>query len=156
MVTYVHMSQKTNFLITKKFLAKYMGITRTTLDKRLIEVNIDLNSGENVLDWVIFEGMNNFAYKFSQYVYKRKGEKCEECGTKYNLTIAHIIPRAYHEFIFKLQNVKVLCSDCHRLYDELHPRSIMPVKNPKHLSRKEEKAKIKNRIDKLTKKLNSN
>lgn len=107
---------KRNFVITKKGLSDILCITRTTLDKRLSKVNVDLSNPVDVLSFIYFYGGTGKVAKwFSDFVYKNRGERCELCGTEYNLQIAHITPRRDQpEKVYFYTNVRVLCIECHK------------------------------------------
>ena len=44
---------KRNFLITKKALASYLGISRHTMRRWLKRSNVDIQDMQSVLDWII-------------------------------------------------------------------------------------------------------
>lgn len=110
------MANKRNFVITKKYLAQYLNISRPTLDKKLSESGINYKNMWELIPWMQFEGNSwgKTQNDFNNYVYSRRGEICEICGSTHNLQIHHIKKRKnYPELVFCYKNVKVVCSDCH-------------------------------------------
>lgn len=110
------MANKRNFVITKKYLAKYLNISRPTLDKKLSESGINYKNMWELIPWMQFEGTTwaKTQNDFNNYVYMRRGERCEICGSTHNLQIHHIEKRKKRpEMTFVYKNVKVVCSDCH-------------------------------------------
>ncbi len=56
---------------------------------------------------------------FSEHWRKRLG-KCERCGKRENLQLAHIVTRSCRFLRFKRHNTFVLCAGCH-LWGHRHP-----------------------------------
>ena len=44
---------KRNFLITKKTLASYLGISRHTMRRWLQRSKVDIKDAKSVLDWIV-------------------------------------------------------------------------------------------------------
>jgi len=47
-----HMAKR-NFLITKKALASYLGISRHTMRRWLQRSKVDIKDAKSVLDWIV-------------------------------------------------------------------------------------------------------
>lgn len=109
-----------NFILTKKALASYLRIGRNTITEKLAKAKIDLADMDQVLDWLLFEGMGRgrLAEHFSRYLYRTRGKKCETCESPYFLQIAHVVARGeLPEETFVAKNAKIECLFCHAIRD---------------------------------------
>ena len=151
------MANKREFLITKKALAEYLGVSRPTLDKRLKDCGVDITDIHSVLSWVQFESMgaSKAKIRFNEYIWETRGEKCQRCGSTRNLQIAHVVPRSINSAgVLIGKNVRVLCVSCHNL-SEQHPRigAGKATKINNHYVRNERARKDKNKIAKKKRKI---
>ena len=124
---------KRNFLVTKKALSSYLNISRHTLRKRLNNKNVDISNIQEVLDWLVFEGMGigRLNKYFARYIIKQRGMKCERCGSTEKLQIHHKISRKdWPEMTYIANNVRVLCLTCHSV-EEKTPYTKKLIQNNK-------------------------
>ena len=55
----------------------------------------------------------NVPKAIKEELYRIRKNKCELCKSKENLRVHHIIPKSFKTLNHKLENLKLVCQDCH-------------------------------------------